>query len=327
METAPSFGGEGYSRCRDSTCGPMGACGSVRTLPEKGHREVSSRSTSLDARQFAAFPHRRHHRRERTCAICPRPASTSTIGTYDDVFGLWEIVALSLCGRPLDVDVIVAAVIETRATEVTAFVLGVDRGDGVCADFYAAMRPIVAEWLGVDEATLSEKFTYGLKEWGVRDTKHYKGIHRFAVTQRDLFGTVPVITGAGASLRRLSDQGVHIRIITHRLFISYFHQEAVRQTVEWLYLEAIPYWDLCFVKEKVDVGADLYIEDSPDNIEALERDNKPVIVFTNPTNEDLDAQLRADTWDDVEGIVRHQIAKAGKNSRAPPSEGPANEAV
>jgi hypothetical protein len=31
-----------------------------------------------------------------------------------------------------------------------AFVLGVDL-DGGCGDFYLAMRPIVAEWLGVDE--------------------------------------------------------------------------------------------------------------------------------------------------------------------------------
>jgi len=45
-----------------------------------------------------------------------------------------------------------------------AFVLGVDL-DGVCADFYRALRPIAAEWLGVPLDSLTEHVTYGLGEW------------------------------------------------------------------------------------------------------------------------------------------------------------------
>ena len=36
------------------------------------------------------------------------------------------------------------------------FVFGVDL-DGVCADFYHGLRPIAAEWLGVDVATLPSR--------------------------------------------------------------------------------------------------------------------------------------------------------------------------
>jgi hypothetical protein len=36
------------------------------------------------------------------------------------------------------------------------FVFGVGL-EGVCADFYRGRRPITAEWLGVDVATLSER--------------------------------------------------------------------------------------------------------------------------------------------------------------------------
>ena len=69
-------------------------------------------------------------------------------------------------------------------------VLGVDL-DGVCADFYARMREIAAEWFECDIDTLTEDVTYGLKEWGVEDTEQYASLHRFAVTQRQLFETMP----------------------------------------------------------------------------------------------------------------------------------------
>jgi 5'(3')-deoxyribonucleotidase len=200
------------------------------------------------------------------------------------------------------------------------FVFGVDL-DGVVGDFYRAMRPIVAEWRGVKKSALSmEKFKYGLEEWGVRqDGEHYKGIHRYAVTQRNLFSNMPLIPGAAPALRRLSDGGVHIRIITHRLFIAHSHQQAVQQTVAWLDRHAIPYWDLCFLEDKVDVGADLYIEDTPDKIRALVERGQRVIVFTNPTNEHIEAELRASTWEAVESVVWDAVPRSGKKLARPGS--------
>ena len=198
--------------------------------------------------------------------------------------------------------------------DIKSFVFGVDL-DGVCADFYGMMRPIVADWLGVDVEMLSPTdFEYGLKAWGVRDGVHYQRIHRYAITQRRLFLDVEPIPGAGPALRRLAEDGVHVRVITHRLFIPHFHQQAVTQTVEWLDKHGIPYWDLCFVADKVEVGADLYVEDTPKNIESLAMLDKPVIVFTNPTNRDLEVgDMRADTWQDVEDIVRRFVALSGKS--------------
>jgi 5'(3')-deoxyribonucleotidase len=102
-------------------------------------------------------------------------------------------------------------------------------------------------------------------------------------------------------LRQLSDAGAHIRLITHRLFIAHFHREAVQQTVDWLDHHGIPYRDLCFTGEKVAVGADLYIEDTASNVEALRR-VAPTIVFTNSTNRDLSGP-RADDWPQAERLV------------------------
>jgi 5'(3')-deoxyribonucleotidase len=181
------------------------------------------------------------------------------------------------------------------------FVLGVDL-DGVCADFYARMREIAAEWFEKPVNELTTDVSYGLREWGLREDE-YSSLHRFAVTERDLFKTTPMIPGARKVLRTLSSEGYRIRIITHRLFISYFHEMAVSQTIHWLDHHGIPYRDLCFMKDKEQVGADIYVEDSPDNIRALRTENNFAICFANSTNKDIDAP-RADTWDEVYEIVK-----------------------
>jgi len=187
------------------------------------------------------------------------------------------------------------------------FVFGVDL-DGVCADFYAGLRPIAAEWLGVEVSTLPKRVSWGLPEWGV-DTAPggYEALHKFAVTQRELFRRLPPMPGAPQALRKLSKGDIRIRIITHRFFIKYFHQAAARQTIEWLDHHDIPYWDLCFMQEKSAVGADLYIEDSPANIARLRDEGQKTIVFTNSTNEGL-AGPRADTWEEVVELVLEEKA-------------------
>lgn len=180
----------------------------------------------------------------------------------------------------------------------TKFVFGVDL-DGVVADFYAGLRPIAADWLGVDVVTLSTDVTYGFPEWGVDVAPGgYDALHKFAVTQRELFATLPPIHGAPMALRRLSEEGVRIRIITHRLFIKYFHQQAVQQTIQWLDGQDIPYSDLCFMSDKSAVGAHLYIDDTPANVRALRETGHEAIVFSNSTNTDVD-DPRADDWDAV----------------------------
>jgi 5'(3')-deoxyribonucleotidase len=112
-----------------------------------------------------------------------------------------------------------------------------------------------------------------------------------------------MIPGARRVLRKLSDEKYHIRIITHRLFIHYFHALAVQQTIEWLDHYGIPYHDLCFMQGKEQVGADIYIEDSPDNIESLRARGFYTICFANSTNKHI-GDPRAQNWDDVYELIR-----------------------
>lgn len=185
------------------------------------------------------------------------------------------------------------------------FVLGVDL-DGVVADFYGGLRPIAAEWLGVGIEALTTEVSYGLPEWNLETAGGYEDLHRFAVTQRDLFRRLQPIDGASPALRRLSAHHIRIRIITHRLFIKHAHQLAVDQTTEWLDHHGIPYWDLCFMRDKAAVGANLYIEDAPINIEELRADGHPTIVFSNSTNPHV-APPRASSWLELEAMVLREL--------------------
>jgi hypothetical protein len=190
----------------------------------------------------------------------------------------------------------------------TEFVLGVDL-DGTCADFYGGLRPIAAEWLGVDVSSLTMEVSWNLPEWGVAAAPGgYKKLHQFAVTQRDLFRVLQPFAGAPQILRRLSTEGVRIRIITHRLFIKYFHNVAVQQTIDWLDRHDIPYWDLCFLADKSAVGAHLYIEDSPSNVDQLRAEGHATIVFSNSTNRHLPGP-KADNWSDVYELVSQEVAR------------------
>jgi len=88
-------------------------------------------------------------------------------------------------------------------------------------------------------------------------------------------------------------------------------------TVRWLEQHGIPYWDLCFMKDKAAVGADLYVEDSPENVAALRADGHETIVFRNSTNRALPGPSAA-SWSEVEELVseHHERWKARRPGAA-----------
>jgi 5'-nucleotidase len=189
-----------------------------------------------------------------------------------------------------------------------SFVLGVDL-DGVCGDHTEAFRQVVAVEQGVDPATLPTQVSWNFYEWGL-DDESFLEIHRRAVLDHRMFASMPVIEGAAEALWRLSDAGVWIRLITHRLYANWGHAVAVGDTVAWLDAAGIPYRDLCFLGQKPQVEADAYIDDAPHNIEALRAQGNEVIVFDQPYNREVDGR-RARTWDEAERHVRELLANHG----------------
>ena len=183
----------------------------------------------------------------------------------------------------------------------SCFILGVDL-DGVVGDFYGAIRNIAAEWLNKPIESLTPEVSYGLSEWNIDEFGGYERLHRFAVTQRNIFREMKPIDHAPAALRKLSNKGIRIRIITHRLFLKYSHNTTIKQTVDWLDNYDIPYWDICFMADKGAVGAHVYIDDAPENIINLRKLGCNTIIFTNSTNRGIPG-LRANDWFEAENII------------------------
>jgi 5'-nucleotidase len=188
------------------------------------------------------------------------------------------------------------------------FIFGVDL-DGVCGDYTAAFRTVVAEAKGVDPETLPLERSWDFGEWGL-DSAEFDTLHREAVLEHRMFRHMPAIDGAAECLWRLSDAGIWIRIITHRLYVNWGHAVAVADTVAWLDDTGIPYRDICFLGAKPEVEADTYLDDGAHNVEALRAAGNHVIVFDAPYNRHVDGP-RATTWADVEALVLDRVAEQG----------------
>jgi 5'(3')-deoxyribonucleotidase len=191
----------------------------------------------------------------------------------------------------------------------TGFILGVDL-DGVCGDYSAAFRKVVAADRGVDPAELPEDRSWSFAEWGVDTPEEFDRLHRLAVLEHRMFRDMPVLPGCAEALWRLSDAGVWIRIITHRLCVNWGHAIAVMDTVTWLDACGIPYRDICFLGAKPEVEAHCYIDDATHNVEALRAAGNHVIVFDAPYNRGVEGP-RAQTWADVEQLVADRVTELG----------------
>lgn len=181
------------------------------------------------------------------------------------------------------------------------FVLGVDL-DGVVADYENGFRAFVAARKGVDPDLIPVATDWSLTRsgWPIADEAEFLTLHREAVTEARMFANLNPVSGASEALWALSDAGIRIRIVTHRLVVNFSHAPAVMDTVSFLDTWNIPYRDICFVRDKAVVGTDLLIDDAPHNILALReaRGEDAAMIFDQPYNRQLGG-LRAMNWGDV----------------------------
>ncbi|MBN1092858.1 hypothetical protein JKP75_09985 [Blastococcus sp. TML/M2B] len=190
------------------------------------------------------------------------------------------------------------------------FVLGLDL-DGVCADYTGGFRAFVAGERGVDPATLPDPVDWDWTRcgWGIATRAEYLDLHGRAVAA-GLFRDLAPLPGVSEQLWRLSEAGVRIRVITHRLVVSGGHGAAAADTVTWLERHRIPFWDLCLMADKPEVGADLYLDDSPANLTAFAAAGRAALVFDQPYNRAVPGPRVAD-WPAAADAVLAALPPAG----------------
>lgn len=189
-------------------------------------------------------------------------------------------------------------------------ILGVDL-DGVCGDYTTAFRSVVAQELNVDPASLPDQRGWDFAEWNLTGDQ-FKELHHLAVNEHRMLRSMPVFENASEVLWRLSDAGVWIRIITHRLYVNWGHATAVTDTVEWLDQSRIPYRDICFLGDKPEIEADIYIDDAAHNVNGLRDSGNTVIVFDAPYNQKL-AGPRVTNWLECEQTILTLASEMGFN--------------
>ena len=183
------------------------------------------------------------------------------------------------------------------------FVFAVDL-DGVCANYTESLRPFMAANGNMRAFELDAPKLFNLAEAGwFTDSEEYHRVHNYAV-EHSLFRTMQEIEGMSDGLWKLSDNEVHVRIVTHRILANGDQDRAVVDTIAWLQHKRpdgrvrIPYRDLCFLAAKADMTADMHIDDAPHQIEKLVAAGENVLVYDQMYNRHIDAP-RAVGWQQV----------------------------
>lgn len=162
--------------------------------------------------------------------------------------------------------------------------------DGVCADYSAGLLEFMAQRGEVEMSTVPEPDQYNLAKasgWPFRSIEHYLAVHRQAV-KNGLYAKLPIYESAAEELAVLSRNDVHIRIVTHRLFLSGLHRQVINDTNNWLDTHNLPFMSLCFLGVKDSLTSSLHIDDSPSIIADLVSMDKKVLIYDQPYNRSLD---------------------------------------
>lgn len=183
----------------------------------------------------------------------------------------------------------------------TSFVLAVDV-DGVQANYERGFAKVVAEATGVDVEDIPPSTDWHFTNWDFGEGGSFMK-HHTKLIQDHGFRDLEPIPGVAEAMQRFSDEGIYVRVVTHRLVVPHHHAVIIRDTVDWLDACKIPYRDICFAANKTTVGADLYVDDAPHNYEALVGAGIPCVLYDQVYNRHVDAPLRARGWKETEEIV------------------------
>jgi 5'-nucleotidase len=182
------------------------------------------------------------------------------------------------------------------------FTVGLDL-DEVCAEYISGFRGYVAKIHKLNPTEMPDPPTWGFvtPEWGIKSYQNFLNLHQAAVKE-GMFADMAPKPGAAPGTVTLHEAGVRIRIVTSRLCTTGDHARVVTDTVTWLDEHGFLYDELCFVDNKTTTGADVYVDDSPVNVNELRQAGKNVIVFRTKYNKFLHGPT-VTTWNELVPMI------------------------
>ena len=208
------------------------------------------------------------------------------------------------------------------------FVIALDL-DGVVFDYTAALREVLSIERNIPLSEIPEDTeTWGFHDWPYIEgnQSRFQKIHEAGVLRHNMFRNMEMLSGVSKALWKLEDlhgDVLQIDILTHRLGLLDLpdgHAKMIADTVESLQRPSdgigsrprIPFHSFHCVGgvsavSKSRVSADVYIDDSPSNIDGFVANGYDVIAIDHKYNRHCNPTDRAYTWEMAFDMINDRI--------------------
>lgn len=180
--------------------------------------------------------------------------------------------------------------------------IGVDL-DGCLVDFITDARKACTEFYETSEQFIPEPncWEFPVKQWGLSYEDFWDAI-RYGVHNLLVWHDSPPVQGGLECLNSLREDGHTLHICTSRPGFE-------EVTFQWLKRFEVPYDSVTISDDKTVVDVDMFIDDSPHNLEALVNNGTDTIRFVQPWNDGINVydHWSAENWEDVREIVNDQL--------------------
>lgn len=197
------------------------------------------------------------------------------------------------------------------------FILGVDIDDTLTS-YTERFLSIHANRYGVDPASLQRPTSYAMDCWGwpgIESAQDYLNHHNDYVRNEKLFAKSPAFPYAAQAIRNLREAGAYVKIITTRFCSPEFPDKdlVIKETAKFFGFNRFEYDEFMVSSTKDHIYADVYIDDSPKNVEKFTKMGRQVIVpnttgYTEATAEKFGVHL-GNGWEHIEQLVLGMMAE------------------
>lgn len=186
----------------------------------------------------------------------------------------------------------------------TKLAVGLDC-DGVMYDFVETLRQWIHHSTGRPLPELPPATCWHFYEhyWGYT-TPEFLELFAAGVRAGVVFGDGAPYPGTAQALRRLSDGGHHLVVVTNRAIDGVDPEWSEQLTRDWVERWGLPVDDVVLSADKTVAGSDVFIEDHVDNYDALVHAGTRAVLFDRPWNRsDGCARERVRSWEEFCQLV------------------------